>query len=151
MKNDVIKKEAYDGGPADTYPGQDAVHPYSYPTEPTNPNCPHCQKKMVSVTKPYSPEIVFSCPDCSFKTNQNRMEPGTGNSESGAEHIQNFEGLVDKSAFMADQPFPLTIHNEWEVKRKMAELVYGMGYWRLTVGQKERLDIAYRTFWDNHF
>jgi hypothetical protein len=93
-------QDASPGGPADTAPGQDAVHPYSYDEEPS---CSNCKKPMVLVTNPYSPAIVFNCPDCNTKidvTGPSRVEPGTGNTETGEEHVQTFEGLLDKGANM---------------------------------------------------
>src|SRR5208337_1206621 len=42
--------DVYPGGAADTSPGQDAVHPYSYDEEPS---CKNCKKPMVLVTQPY--------------------------------------------------------------------------------------------------
>jgi len=179
-------KRSADNGPLDNSPSGDAVHPYSYPSSQNyTPDCPNCQRKMVITTEPSSPYKAFSCPDCSFKLDPvNRMEPGTGNSETGTEHIQNYEGLVEKAGrpvrnrpplrapehprsdpmghgvdldltkvrgFKADQPFPNTVKNEWDIKKKMSELVYGLSYYQLTVGQKQRIDMAYGQFWDYQF
>jgi phage terminase small subunit len=108
-------QDVYPGGAADTSPGQDAVHPYSYDEEPS---CSNCKKPMVLVTAPYSPSIVFNCPDCNTKTEvtgPNRVEPGTGNSESGAEHIQTFEGLLDKGAAMEKDPIMQNIEADIEL------------------------------------
>jgi len=108
-------QDMYPGGAADTSPGQDAVHPYSYDEEPS---CSNCKKPMVLVTAPYSPSIVFNCPDCNTKTDvtgPSRVEPGTGNSETGTEHIQNFEGLLDKGAAMKKDPIMQNIEADIEL------------------------------------
>ena len=179
----------FSDGPLDNSPSQDAVHPYDYDTSQNyTPDCPNCQRKLVLTTQPLTPFKAFTCPDCSFSIPYSqRGDTGTLVGETGTEHLQSFEGLVDKAnkdqnavhspykvtkrpkenpkadpmghgvmmertltAFQADQPFPRMIHQEWETRNVLSNLIYGFSYYQLTVGQKDRVDKAMRIFWDSH-
>jgi len=185
-------------GPLDNSPSQDAVHPYDYDTSQNyTPGCPNCQRKMILTTQPLTPFKAFTCPDCSFSIPYSqRGDTGTLVGETGTEHLQSFEGLVEKSnkdqplvhapykttkrpkenpmadpeghgvlmdrtltadvrqngvkAFQADQPFPRMIHQEMETRNQISNIIYGLTYFQLTVGQKDRVDRAMRIFWDSH-
>lgn len=175
-------------GPLDNSPSQDPIHPDFDTSQNYTPNCPNCQRKMVLTTQPSTPFKSFQCEDCHFSVPYSqRGDTGTLVGETGTEHLQSFEGLVEKSnrdqidvhlpykvtkrpkenpnsdptghgvmmdrtltAFQADQPFPRMIHQEMETRNQISNIIYGLTYFQLTVGQKDRVDRAMRIFWDSH-